>query len=103
MTAPTLDVVGIGNAIVDIIDNTDERFLARHGMDKGGMMLIDEDRAEAIYTAMGPAIELAGRSGGNTIAGLASLGAACGYIGKVKDDQLGRVFRHDIEAAGVRF
>lgn len=103
MTAPALDVVGIGNAIVDIIDDTDDAFLARHGMAKGGMALIDEAQAEAIYAAMGPAIELSGGSAGNTIAGLASLGARCGYIGKVKDDQLGQVFRHDIAAAGVAF
>jgi sugar/nucleoside kinase (ribokinase family) len=103
MTAPTLDVVGIGNAIVDIIDNTDDAFLARHGMVKGAMTLIDEAQAEALYAAMGPAIELSGGSAGNTIAGLASLGARCGYIGKVRDDQLGRVFRHDIAAAGVVF
>ena len=103
MSAPTLDVVGIGNAIVDIIDNTDDAFLARHGMAKGGMALIDEAQAEAIYASMGPAMELSGGSAGNTIAGLASLGAACGYIGKVRDDQLGKVFRHDITAAGVRF
>ena len=102
MTA-ALDVVGIGNAIVDIIDDTDDAFLERHGMAKGGMALIDEARAEAIYAAMGPAIELSGGSAGNTIAGLASFGAACGYIGKVRDDQLGAVFRHDITAAGVRF
>jgi sugar/nucleoside kinase (ribokinase family) len=98
-----LDVVGIGNAIVDIIDDTDDAFLERHGMAKGGMALIDEARAEAIYAAMGPAIELSGGSAGNTIAGLASFGAACGYIGKVRDDQLGSVFRHDITAAGVSF
>lgn len=103
MTAATLDVVGIGNAIVDLIDNTDDGFLTRHGMAKGGMALIDEDQAEAIYAAMGPAIALSGGSAGNTIAGLASLGAKCGYIGKVKDDQLGQVFRHDITAAGVAF
>ena len=102
MTA-ALDVVGIGNAIVDIIDDTDDAFLERHGMAKGGMALIDEAQAEAIYAAMGPAIELSGGSAGNTIAGLASFGAACGYIGKVRDDQLGAVFRHDITAAGVRF
>jgi len=102
MTA-TLDVVGIGNAIVDIIDNTDDGFLARHGMVKGAMTLIDEAQAEAIYAAMGPAIALSGGSAGNTIAGLASLGAKCGYIGKVRDDQLGQVFRHDIAAAGVAF
>lgn len=102
MTA-ALDVVGIGNAIVDIIDDTDDAFLERHGMAKGGMALIDEAQAEAIYAAMGPAIELSGGSAGNTIAGLASFGAACGYIGKVRDDQLGAVFRHDITAADVRF
>ena len=102
MTA-ALDVVGIGNAIVDIIDDTDDAFLERHGMAKGGMALIDEAQAEAIYAAMGPAIELSGGSAGNTIAGLASFGAACGYIGKVRADQLGAVFRHDITAAGVRF
>jgi sugar/nucleoside kinase (ribokinase family) len=102
MTA-ALDVVGIGNAIVDIIDNTDDAFLARHDMAKGGMALIDEARAEAIYAAMGPAIEMSGGSAGNTIAGLASFGARCGYIGKVRDDQLGEVFRHDITAAGVSF
>lgn len=101
--AAALDVVGIGNAIVDIIDNTDDAFLASHGMTKGSMALIDEARAEAIYAAMGPAIELSGGSAGNTIAGLASFGARCGYIGKVRDDQLGQVFRHDITAAGVRF
>ncbi|HTK35758.1 MAG TPA: adenosine kinase [Caulobacteraceae bacterium] len=103
MTAPTLDVVGIGNAIVDIIDDTDDAFLARHAMTKGAMALIDEDQAEAIYAAMGPAMELSGGSAGNTIAGLASLGARCGYIGKVRDDQLGHVFRHDITAAGIAF
>ena len=98
-----LDVVAIGNAIVDIIDNTDDAFLERHGMAKGGMALIDEARAEAIYAAMGPAIAVSGGSAGNTVAGLASFGARCGYIGKVRDDQLGAVFRHDITAAGVRF
>lgn len=103
MAAATLDVVGIGNAIVDIIDNTDDAFLAAHGMDKGGMALIDEAQADAIYAAMGPAIEASGGSAGNTIAGLASLGAKCGYIGKVRDDQLGKVFRHDITAVGVDF
>jgi len=103
MPEAALDVVGIGNAIVDIIDNTDDAFLTRHGMVKGAMALIDENRAEAIYADMGPAIELSGGSAGNTIAGLASLGARCGYIGKVRDDQLGRVFRHDITAVGVAF
>jgi sugar/nucleoside kinase (ribokinase family) len=98
-----LDVVAIGNAIVDIIGNADEQFLVDQGMAKGSMSLIDEARAETIYAAMGPAIELSGGSAGNTVAGLASLGSKCGYIGKVRDDQLGAVFRHDVTAAGVRF
>ena len=103
MTQATLDVVAIGNAIVDIIGNADEAFLVDQGMAKGSMSLIDEARAETIYGAMGPAIELSGGSAGNTVAGLASLGSKCGYIGKVRDDQLGAVFRHDVTAAGVRF
>jgi sugar/nucleoside kinase (ribokinase family) len=72
-------------------------------MQKGGMTLIDEEKAEALYAAMGPAVQLSGGSAANTIAGLASLGAATGYIGKVRDDQLGHIFGHDIRAAGVRF
>jgi sugar/nucleoside kinase (ribokinase family) len=103
MQPPELDVVGIGNAIVDIIGHADDSFLSKHGMQKGGMMLIDEDKAETLYAAMGPAVQLSGGSAGNTIAGLASLGAQTGYIGKVKDDPLGRIFRHDIASAGVRF
>ncbi len=98
-----LDVVAIGNAIVDIIGNADDAFLADQGMAKGAMSLIDEARAETIYAAMGPAIELSGGSAGNTVAGLASLGSKAGYIGKVRDDQLGAVFRHDVKAAGVSF
>src|SRR5438552_3511225 len=97
------DVVGIGNAIVDIIAHADDDFLALHGMQKGGMTLIDEDKAETLYAGMGPAVQLSGGSAANTIAGLASLGAQTGYIGKVKDDGLGRIFRHDITSAGVRF
>ena len=103
MTTAPFDVVGIGNAIVDVISQADDAFLAAHAMDKGAMMLIDEARAEAIYAAMGPGIEASGGSAGNTIAGLASLGGQAGYIGKVRDDLLGKVFRHDITAAGVTF
>jgi sugar/nucleoside kinase (ribokinase family) len=99
----SLDVVAIGNAIVDIIGNADDAFLNDQGMAKGAMTLIDEEKAETIYAAMGPAIELSGGSAGNTVAGLASLGSSCGYIGKVRDDQLGAVFRHDVRAAGVTF
>lgn len=101
--AAELDVVGIGNAIVDIIGQADDAFLDRHGMRKGAMTLVDEETAEGLYGAMGPAVQLSGGSAGNTIAGLASLGARTGYIGKVRADALGAVFRHDIVSAGVRF
>src|SRR5215207_8199770 len=103
MPAPTYDVLGIGNAIVDVIARAEDDFLLRHGMNKGGMALIDEARAHAIYDAMGPAVEISGGSAANTIVGLASLGARTAFLGKVRDDQLGRVFAHDIRAAGVDF
>lgn len=103
MTAPALDVVGIGNAIVDVIAHADDAFLARQGLAKGTMTLVDERRAEALYAEMGPGIESSGGSAGNTMAGLASLGGRGAYVGKVRDDQLGAVFRHDITAIGVRF
>jgi sugar/nucleoside kinase (ribokinase family) len=103
MTAAQLDVVGIGNAIVDILAHADESFLDRFGMSKGGMRLIDETQAEEIYAAMGSAVEASGGSCGNTIAGIASLGGKAGFIGKVKNDGLGRVFRHDITAIGAHF
>jgi sugar/nucleoside kinase (ribokinase family) len=97
------DVVAIGNAIVDVLAHADESFLAAHGMDKGIMTLIDADRAEAIYQAMGPGVECSGGSAANTAAVISSLGGSPAYIGKVKDDILGTVFRHDIERAGVAF
>jgi len=103
MTAAKYDVLGIGNAIFDVLVQTDEGFLARHGMTKGGMALIDEPRAAAIYRDMGPATEMSGGSAANTIVGIASLGARAAYIGKVKDDQIGRLYTHDIRAAGVAF
>jgi sugar/nucleoside kinase (ribokinase family) len=103
MSQPTLDVVGIGNAIVDIIASADDAFLETHAMVKGGMMLVDEQRAEAIYALMGPAVISSGGSAGNTIAGIASLGGRTGYIGKVRDDEFGNAFRHDITAAGTIF
>jgi sugar/nucleoside kinase (ribokinase family) len=103
MTPAAFDVVGIGNAIVDVIAHAEEDFLAREGLVKGTMALIDADRADALYHMMGPAIEASGGSAGNTMAGIASLGGAGAYIGKVRDDFLGRVFRHDITAIGVRF
>jgi sugar/nucleoside kinase (ribokinase family) len=98
-----IDVVGIGNAIVDVIAHAEEGFLADEGLAKGAMTLIDAARADALYARMGPAIESSGGSAGNTMAGIASLGGKGGYIGKVRDDVLGQVFRHDITAIGVRF
>ncbi len=103
MTLTRYDVLGIGNAIVDVLARAEEDFLLRQGMRKGGMALIDADRAEAIYQAMGPAVEVSGGSAANTIVGVASLGARAAFIGKVKDDMLGRAFAHDIRAAGVTF
>jgi sugar/nucleoside kinase (ribokinase family) len=103
MATATLDVVGIGNAIVDVLAHSDDAFLARHGLNKGAMTLIDAARADALYAVMGPGVEISGGSAGNTMAGIASLGGAGAYIGKVRDDQLGQVFRHDITAIGVRF
>jgi sugar/nucleoside kinase (ribokinase family) len=103
MTAAKYDVLGIGNAIFDVLVQTDERFLKQHGMTKGGMALIDEDRAAAIYRDMGPATEMSGGSAANTIVGVANLGARAAYVGKVRDDQIGRLYTHDIRAAGVAF
>src|SRR5246127_3121 len=97
------DVLGIGNAIFDVLVKTDEGFLARHGMAKGGMALIDEARATAIYQDMGPATEMSGGSAANTIVGIANLGARAAYVGKVKDDQIGKLYTHDIRAAGVAY
>jgi sugar/nucleoside kinase (ribokinase family) len=97
------DVLGIGNALFDVLVQADEGFLARHGMTKGGMALIDEARATAIYQDMGPATEMSGGSAANTIVGVANLGARAAYVGKVKDDQIGRLYAHDIRAAGVAF
>jgi len=103
MKSATIDVVGIGNAIVDVIAHADESLLADEGFVKGAMTLIDAARAETLYRRMGPAIESSGGSAGNTLAGIAGLGGAGAYIGKVRDDLLGQVFRHDITAIGVRF
>jgi len=97
------DVLGVGNAIVDIIAQADEAFLARHGMNKGGMALIEETQAHAIYADMGTAIEASGGSAGNTIAGIASFGGKAAFIGKVKDDEFGKIFRHDLTSLGVHF
>ena len=103
MTAPRLDVLAIGNAIVDVIADADERFLEEQGLTKGMMRLIDEREAERLYGAMGPGRELSGGSAGNTAAGLAALGCKAGFIGQVADDQLGTIYQHDIESLGVDF
>lgn len=97
------DVLGIGNAIVDVISHADEAFLQKHALTKGSMMLIDEARAETLYAAMGPGVEVSGGSCGNTMAGIASLGGKGAYFGKVKKDQLGEVFTHDLRSIGVAF
>lgn len=103
MTSSRLDVVGIGNAIVDIIARCDDDFLVRHGAPKAGMRLVDAPTMQALYADMGPAIEISGGSAANTIAGIAALGGKAGFIGKIADDDFGRVFRHDITAQGVSF
>src|SRR6201994_4155513 len=103
MVEAKYDVLGIGNAIFDVLVRTDEKFLADHGMTKGGMALIDETRAAAIYRDMGPATQMSGGSAANTIVGLASLGARAAYVGKVRDDEIGRLSSPDIPAAGVAF
>jgi len=103
MGAATIDVAGIGNAIVDVIAHADEAFLSAEGFAKGAMTLIDAAGADALYGRMGPGIESSGGSAGNTMAGIASLGGTGAYIGKVRDDGLGHVFRHDITAIGVKF
>ena len=103
MTSAKYDVLGIGNAIFDVLVQTDEAFLSSHGMTKGGMALIDEARAVSIYRDMGPATEMSGGSAANTIVGIANLGARAAYVGKVKDDEIGRLYAHDIRAAKVAF
>ncbi|MGE4611000.1 MAG: adenosine kinase [Paracoccaceae bacterium] len=96
-------VVGIGNAMVDILAHVEDTFLTKHGVEKGIMQLIDTDRAAELYGVMGPAMEISGGSAANTIAGLAALGVRTGYVSKVKDDQLGGIFSHDIKAQGADF
>ncbi|HEY4645080.1 MAG TPA: adenosine kinase [Steroidobacteraceae bacterium] len=103
MSTTQFDVVGIGNAIVDVVAMTTSAFLEEHELTKGAMLLVDEATAARIYGAMGQGIETSGGSAANTIAGLASLGARCGFIGKTCDDQLGEVFRHDLRALGIHF
>ena len=103
MAAKTYDVVGIGNAIVDIIARCDDAFLSKRDLDKGFMRLIDADDAASLYEEMGPATERSGGSVANSIAGLASFGASCGFIGRVAADQFGGIFRHDIRSLGIDY
>jgi sugar/nucleoside kinase (ribokinase family) len=103
MSAPTIDVIAIGNAIVDVMAPCADELIERLAMTRGGMTLIDTARAHELYEAMGPAREISGGSAANTLAGLAMLGAECAFIGQVADDQLGEVFAHDIRAGGIAF
>jgi sugar/nucleoside kinase (ribokinase family) len=103
MTDRRLDVLAIGNAIVDVIADADDEFLERQGMHKGAMRLIDEGEAERLYEAMGPGRELSGGSAGNTVAGIASLGLSAGFVGQLASDQLGEIYAHDIHSLGIEF
>ena len=103
MPQPDLDVIGVGNAIVDVLAKADDNFLKSHDIPKGGMILIDEERAATIYDGMAAAVEISGGSAANSIACIASLGGKGGFVGKVADDTLGEIFRHDLRAMGVDF
>ena len=97
------DVVGIGNAIVDVLVQAEESFLDDHGLSKGTMALVDESQAELLYASVGPGLETSGGSAANTLAGIAQLGGRAAFIGRVRDDQLGAIFTHDIRSVGARF
>jgi sugar/nucleoside kinase (ribokinase family) len=103
VTQPALDIVAIGDALVDVIATCDEAFLVEHGLPKGLMQLLDADSADRLYAAMGNAREMSGGSAANTMAGIAAMGGNAAFIGQVADDQLGEIFRHDMRALGVRF
>jgi sugar/nucleoside kinase (ribokinase family) len=103
VTEKSLDVLCIGNAIVDVIAAADDDFLAREGLAKGSMRLIDAEEATRLYGRMGPGREISGGSAGNTAAGVAMLGGRAGFVGQVADDQLGDVYRHDVSSIGVEF
>jgi sugar/nucleoside kinase (ribokinase family) len=103
MNEKTIDVLAIGNAIVDVITDSDDAFLASQGMAKGSMRLIDSDEAERLYGAMGPGREASGGSAANTVAGLAALGLRTAFVGQLGDDELGEIFAHDIRSLGVDF
>jgi sugar/nucleoside kinase (ribokinase family) len=101
--APSLDVVAIGNALVDVLSQTTDEFISSRGMSKGSMQLVDETTARALYDAMGPGVEISGGSDANTMVGVASFGGRAHYVGKVRDDQLGDVFAHDLRSTGVGY
>jgi sugar/nucleoside kinase (ribokinase family) len=103
MPQPSYDVIAVGNAIVDVMAPSSDEEIERLGLQRGGMTLIDTERARELYDAMGPAREISGGSAANTLAGLAALGARCAFIGQVASDQLGEVFAHDIRAGGIAF
>ncbi len=103
MSGERLDVVGIGNALVDVLSNESHEFVVAQALSPGAMTLIDTQRAEQLYAAMGPAVEISGGSAANTLVGVTSLGGSAAFVGRVADDQLGAVFGHDIRAAGVEF
>ena len=103
MSESSLDVLAIGNAIVDVISRSEDQFLTQRGLDKGIMRLIDAAEGEALYADMGPGMEVSGGSAANTAVGVGLFGGRAGYIGKVSEDELGKTFRHDISRAGVRF
>ena len=102
-TPPRYDVIAIGNAVVDVIASCEEELITELQLNRGGMTLIDEARAEELYEAMPPAREVSGGSAANTLAGMAALGARCAFVGQVAQDQFGDVFRHDIRAGGIAF
>ncbi len=102
-SAPRYDVIAIGNAIVDVLSPCEDAVIAELGLNRGGMTLVDADKAREIYAAMGPATERSGGSAANTLAGMAALGARCAFVGQVAQDQFGDVFRHDIRAGGIAF
>jgi sugar/nucleoside kinase (ribokinase family) len=103
MTTDAFDVCAIGNALVDVIADATDDFLRAQKIEKGAMTLVDAERASELYDVIGPAVQMSGGSAGNTVAGIASLGGKPAYMGKVKADQLGSIFRHDMHAMGVHF
>ncbi len=103
MSSRALDIVAIGDAIVDVIATCDDSFLEEHRLPRGGMQLLTADQADALYAAMGPAREISGGSAANSMAGAAALGLDAAFVGQVADDQLGAIFAHDMLALGVRF